>query len=64
MAGFGIPNVPGDLATNADEAVEIAKICGYHGCPQKIVAEGLLHKSDAGGIKLNIKSDDEAARSF
>jgi acetyl coenzyme A synthetase (ADP forming)-like protein len=63
LEAYGIPNVPGDLATNADEAVEIAKICGYP-VVLKIVAEGLLHKSDAGGIKLNIKSDDELRVAF
>jgi acetyl coenzyme A synthetase (ADP forming)-like protein len=63
LEAYDIPNVPGDLATNADEAVEIAKICGYP-VVLKIVAEGLLHKSDAGGIKLNIKSDDELRVAF
>lgn len=63
LEAYDIPNVPGDLATNADEAVEIAKICGYP-VVLKIVAEGLLHKSDAGGIKLNIKSDEELRVAF
>jgi acetyltransferase len=63
LEAYDIPNVPGDLATSADEAVEIAKMCGYP-VVLKIVAEGLLHKSDAGGIKLNIKSDDELRVAF
>jgi len=63
LEAYDIPNVPGDLATSADEAVEIAKICGYP-VVLKIVAEGLLHKSDAGGIKLNIKSDEELRVAF
>jgi len=58
LEAYDIPNVPGDLATSADEAVEIAQACGYP-VVLKIVAEGLLHKSDAGGIKLNIKNDEE-----
>lgn len=63
LEAYDIPNVPGDLATNAEEAVEIAKMCGYP-VVLKIVAEGLLHKSDAGGIKLNIKSDEELRVAF
>ncbi len=58
LEAYDIPNVPGDLATTAKEAVEIAEKTGYP-VVLKIVAEGLLHKSDAGGIKLNIQSAEE-----
>ena len=58
LDAYGIKNVPGDLAKNADEAVKIAQEIGYP-VVLKIVAEGLIHKSDAGGIELNIKNDEE-----
>ena len=63
LEAYNIPNVPGDLARTAEEAVEIAKECGFP-VVLKIVAEGLLHKSDAGGIKLNIQSEEELRVAF
>ena len=47
-----------DLATSEDEAVELAKKIGFP-VVMKIVSPDILHKSDAGGVKVNIK--DEAA---
>lgn len=58
LEAYGIKNVPGDLARNADQAVSIANSIGYP-VVLKIVAEGLIHKSDAGGIELNLKNDEE-----
>ena len=54
LDAYGVPNVPGGLAKNADEAVMLAEQIGFP-VVLKIVAEGLLHKSDAGGILLNIQ---------
>lgn len=53
LEAYGIPNVPGGLAENAQQAVEIAENVGFP-VALKIVAEGVLHKSDAGGIMLNL----------
>lgn len=58
LDAYQIVNVPGDLAKSAEEAVKIAESIGYP-VVLKIVAEGLIHKSDAGGIELNIKNDEE-----
>lgn len=58
LDAYQIVNVPGDLARSAGEAVKIAESIGYP-VVLKIVAEGLIHKSDAGGIELNIKNDEE-----
>ncbi len=58
LDAYQIPNVPGGLAKTADEAVEIAEKVGYP-VVLKIVAEGLIHKSDAGGIVLNIQNSEE-----
>lgn len=63
LDAYGIKNVPGDLAKNDDEAVKIAQGIGYP-VVLKIVAEGLIHKSDAGGIELNIKNDEETRVAF
>ena len=46
------------LAKSEDEAVALAKKVGFP-VVMKIVSPEILHKSDAGGVKVNIK--DEAA---
>jgi acetate---CoA ligase (ADP-forming) len=56
FAAYGIPLVPGDTARSADEAVQIARQTGYP-VVLKIVSPDLLHKSDAGGIVLNLTDD-------
>ncbi len=58
LDAYNIPNVPGDIARNSDEAVEIAEKIGFP-VVLKIVAEGLLHKSDVGGIILNLHNSQE-----
>jgi len=46
------------VAENLIDAIEKAKDIGYP-LALKIVSEEVLHKSDLGGVKINIKSDDE-----
>ena len=58
LDAYGIPNVPGGLARTAEEALAIAETIGFP-VVLKIVAEGLIHKSDAGGIVLNLNYADE-----
>jgi len=58
LSAYGIPNVPGDLANNSEAAEKIAEMIGYP-VVLKIVAEGLIHKSDAGGIILNLHNAEE-----
>ncbi len=45
------------LAKSEDEAVELAHQAGYP-VVMKIVSPDILHKSDAGGVKVNVKDDD------
>jgi acetyltransferase len=58
LDAYGIANVPGGLAKDETEAVQIAEQIGYP-VVIKIAAEGLLHKSEAGGIRLNLRNADE-----
>ena len=58
LEGYGIQNVPGDLASDVEEAAKIAEEVGYP-VVMKIVSEDILHKSDSGGIALNIKNTEE-----
>jgi len=58
LGAYGIKNVPGGLATTVDAALGIANKVGYP-VVIKIVAESILHKSDAGGIRLNLQNEKE-----
>ena len=58
LEAYGIRNVPGDLAMDVDEALMIADKSGYP-VVMKIVSEDILHKSDSGGIALNILNPEQ-----
>lgn len=58
---YGFPVVPYALAQSADEAVEAARRIGYP-VVLKISGPKILHKTDVGGVKLNLL-DDDAVRS-
>lgn len=59
----GIPVVPGMLATSTEEAVYAAQIYGFP-VAMKIQATDIQHKSDVGGVLLNISNEDEAREGF
>lgn len=60
---YGLPITQNYLAKTADEAVELATKIGFP-IVMKIVSPDILHKSDAGGVKVNIKSAEEAREAF
>ena len=53
LADAGIPVVAARLARSRDEAVQIAEEIGYP-VVLKVVSDQILHKSDIGGVKLNL----------
>ncbi|MBN1832103.1 MAG: acetate--CoA ligase family protein [Deltaproteobacteria bacterium] len=53
--GFDIPN--GELCVSADQAVEIAEYIGYP-VAMKIVSRDIIHKSDIGGVKINLQNSE------
>lgn len=53
---YGIPVTPTALAKSEQEAVDLARKIGYP-VVMKIVSPDILHKSDAGGVKVNIKDE-------
>jgi len=55
LAAYGLNLVPGELGADADEAVEIANQLGYP-VVAKVVSPQILHKTDLGGIALNLES--------
>ena len=56
FTAYGLPVAPTNLATSEDNAIELAKEVGYP-VVMKVVSPDIIHKSDAGGVKINIKSD-------
>jgi acetyltransferase len=58
MQDYGLDLVAGGLAPDADQAVRIARSVGFP-VVIKIVSPQILHKSDMGGIALNLSTEDE-----
>ncbi len=55
LAAYGIPTVDTRIALFEDEAVEYAEAIGYP-VVLKLYSETITHKTDVGGVQLNLKS--------
>jgi acetyltransferase len=55
LTAFRIPVMPAMLARNANEALVAAQTFGLP-VAMKISGKGLTHKSDVGGVRLNVRS--------
>jgi len=60
---YGIPTVPTELAPTEKEAQAIAGKIGFP-VVVKLHSLTLTHKSDVGGVQLNLKNGEEVARAF
>lgn len=56
FAAYGLPVGKSMVARGEDEAVKLAEEIGYP-LVMKIVSPQIIHKSDAGGVKVNIKDE-------
>lgn len=63
FAAYGLPVAKTILAINEDEAVKLAEKIGYP-VVMKIVSPDILHKSDAGGVKVNVKDEKSVREAF
>jgi acetate---CoA ligase (ADP-forming) len=61
LSAASIPVVPGQLVTSADEAVKAAAEFGTT-VVLKVISPQILHKSDIGGVRLNVAADERAIR--
>jgi len=61
LSDAGIPVVPACLVSSADEAVKAAARIGGP-LAVKIVSVDIVHKSDIGGVRLNVPPDEAAVR--
>lgn len=58
LAEYGIPVPRHALVKNADEAVKAAADIGYP-VAVKIVSKDIIHKSDVGGVKIGLATEEE-----
>ncbi len=63
MKAYGIPIPAYATASTADEAVAKSKEIGFP-VVLKILSKDILHKSDAGGVMINIKDEDSVRKAF
>jgi acetyltransferase len=56
FAAYGLPVTETNLSKSEDEAVELARRTGFP-IVMKVVSPDIIHKSDAGGVKVNIKDE-------
>ncbi len=60
---YGLLVTNTQLSKSEDEAVALAKKVGFP-VVMKIVSPEILHKSDAGGVKVNIKDEDSVRAAY
>jgi acetyltransferase len=63
LEAYGIPTVRTLIARNQEEAVQAAKSLGTTAV-LKLYSEIITHKTDVGGVKLNLETDDEVRRAY
>ena len=63
LEAYGFPIPESRLAKTPEEAVEVADEIGYP-LVLKIASPDILHKTDVGGVKLNLRSPDDVRDAF
>jgi acetate---CoA ligase (ADP-forming) len=63
LSAYGLPVVESFMARDEDEAVSLANRIGYP-VVMKITSPQIIHKSDAGGVKLNICGENGVRETY
>ncbi|MEG3436403.1 bifunctional acetate--CoA ligase family protein/GNAT family N-acetyltransferase [Pannus brasiliensis CCIBt3594] len=63
LAAYGIPVIPTKIARNEEEAVTLANSIDYP-VAIKLLSSTILHKTTAGGVRLNITDPEKVRRAF
>jgi len=63
LSHYGIPLPEAMFAESADQAIEAGNKIGFP-LAMKIVSPDIIHKSDAGGVKINLKGETEVRAAF
>lgn len=60
---YNVPVVPSLIVNGKDDINKIKDIVGYP-CVMKIISKDIVHKVDAGCVKLGVKNKEEAIKAF
>jgi acetyl-CoA synthetase (ADP-forming) len=60
---YGIPVTKSELATNEQEAARLAEKIGFP-VVLKILSPDIIHKSDVGGVMVNLKDEKEVRNAY
>jgi acyl-CoA synthetase (NDP forming) len=60
---YGIPVTKSELATNEQEAARLAEKIGFP-VVLKILSPDIIHKSDVGGVMINLKDEKEVRNAY
>lgn len=63
LKAYGFPTPKSILGATEEECIKAAKEIGYP-VVMKIASPDIIHKSDAGGVKVGVKSDEELRSAF
>ncbi len=63
LEAYGFPVPKSRLAKTSDEAIEVAEEIGYP-VVLKVASPDILHKTDVGGVKLNLSTPDDVRDAF
>ena len=63
LDAYGIPTTRGVAARTADEAAQAAEELGFP-VAMKVISENISHKSDVGGVQLNLRNANAVSDAF
>ena len=63
LQAYGFPTPQSILCTTEQEGIDAARKIGYP-LVMKIASPDIIHKSDAGGVKVGVKTNDELKSAF
>ncbi len=63
LAAYGVTTIPSAIATSADDAIAAAEEMGYP-VVAKIHSKTITHKTDVGGVILNLQDADAVREAF
>ncbi len=63
LVAYGIPVNPTKVAASAEEAARLAGEVGYP-LAMKILSPDILHKTEAGGVKLDLRSESDVLEAY
>ena len=63
LAAYGLPTVRTEIAQSEDEAVRKANAIGYP-VAVKLLSETIIHKTDVGGVQLNLRNASAVRQAY